>query len=255
MNSDKKEQIRALLKGIETGDPESVRVVNEQLYIQHNPHTVEGSIGLAELFKKLSLTSPKVEMIRCFCDGEFVFAHMQYDFSSVKIAFEVFRFEDGLAVEHWDNIQPQYGPSPSGHTMLDGPTLISDHDKTEENRQIVRSFIQNIYINRQLDTLPNYLVQDQLIQHTPDIADGRDALEKALKQSSPDNNLFITYAHCHRILAEGNFVLAICEGTLYDTTTAFYDLFRLEDGKVVEHWDTRETIPPREQWRNNNGKF
>jgi len=43
----KKDQIRALLKGIETGDPASVAVVNEETYIQHNPHTQEGSEGLA----------------------------------------------------------------------------------------------------------------------------------------------------------------------------------------------------------------
>jgi predicted SnoaL-like aldol condensation-catalyzing enzyme len=44
----KKDQIRKLLKGIETGDPESVTVVNEDKYIQHNPLTPEGSEGLAE---------------------------------------------------------------------------------------------------------------------------------------------------------------------------------------------------------------
>ena len=42
-----------LLKGIETGDPESAAVVNENKYIQHNPRTGEGSPGLAELFARL----------------------------------------------------------------------------------------------------------------------------------------------------------------------------------------------------------
>ena len=32
-------------------------------------------------------------------------------------------------------------------------------------------------------------------------------------------------------------------------------LFRVENGKVAEHWDTIETIPPHEQWKNGNGKF
>ena len=60
MVSNKKEQICKLLKGIETGDPASVSVVNEEEYIQHNPQTQEGSEGLAELFKRLSETSPRV---------------------------------------------------------------------------------------------------------------------------------------------------------------------------------------------------
>ena len=38
-------------------------------------------------------------------DGDFVFAHTEYDFATSRVGFEVFRFEDDLAVEHWDNIQ------------------------------------------------------------------------------------------------------------------------------------------------------
>ena len=100
-------QIRRLLKGIETGDPASVTVVNEAKYIQHNPHNREGSEGLAELFARLALTSPRVEIVRVFEDGEYVFAHTEYDFDEVVIGFEVFRFEDGFAVEHWATFNPR----------------------------------------------------------------------------------------------------------------------------------------------------
>jgi predicted SnoaL-like aldol condensation-catalyzing enzyme len=37
--------------------------------------------------------------------------------------------------------------------------------------------------------------------------------------------------------------------------TAFYDLFRVAQGKIAEHWDTLETIPPRDRWHNPNGTF
>jgi predicted SnoaL-like aldol condensation-catalyzing enzyme len=37
--------------------------------------------------------------------------------------------------------------------------------------------------------------------------------------------------------------------------TAFYDLFRLANGKIAEHWDTTEKIAPRNKWKNDNGKF
>jgi predicted SnoaL-like aldol condensation-catalyzing enzyme len=37
--------------------------------------------------------------------------------------------------------------------------------------------------------------------------------------------------------------------------TAIYDLFRIENGKIAEHWDTLEAIPSRNQWKNSNGKF
>jgi predicted SnoaL-like aldol condensation-catalyzing enzyme len=56
-------------------------------------------------------------------------------------------------------------------------------------------------------------------------------------------------------LAEGNFVLSICEGRLDGQHSSFYDLFRLAKGKIIEHWDTIEPIPPRNEWKNENGKF
>ena len=62
MQTNRKDLICKLLKGIETGDPESVTVVNEDKYIQHNPQTHEGSEGLANLFKKLFLQGTPEEV-------------------------------------------------------------------------------------------------------------------------------------------------------------------------------------------------
>jgi len=149
----KKDQIRALLKSIETGDTEAVAVVNEARYVQHNPHTHEGSEGLADLFVRLSKTSPRVEIVRAFEDGDFVFAHTEYDFSDENVGFEVFRFEDGRAVEHWDDIQSRKGPNPSGHTMTDGPTDASDLDRTEANRRMVRAFAEDVLVHHRLEKL------------------------------------------------------------------------------------------------------
>jgi predicted SnoaL-like aldol condensation-catalyzing enzyme len=63
------------------------------------------------------------------------------------------------------------------------------------------------------------------------------------------------YDRVHRILGKGNFVLAVSEGSFAGTPSAFYDLFRVEAGKIAEHWDTIEAIPPRSDWKNANGKF
>ena len=252
----KKDQIRKLLKGIETGDPESVTVVNEDKYIQHNPLTREGSEGLAELFKRLSQTSPRVNIVRIFEDGDYVFAHTDYNFNVLEVGFEVFRFEDGLAVEHWDNLQHKHiSPNLSGHTMIDGPTEVTDLDKTEVNRELVRSFVDKVLINGQLDRLEHYIDAEGYTEHNPHMSDGLSALRSALSELSSDGKRMIKYNRMHRLHAEGNFLLCVSEGIRNGVHSSFYDLFRVAGVKLVEHWDTTETIPPRTEWKNDNGKF
>ena len=59
-------------------------------------------------------------------------------------------------------------------------------------------------------------------------------------------------------LAKGNKVLCVSEGKFGAAPgehVAFYDIFRLENGKIVEHWDNIQTIPADGQWANPNGKF
>lgn len=252
MSSHRKDQIRKLLKGIETGDPEAVRVVNESKYIQHNPLTREGNVGLAELFKRLSKTSPRVELIRVFEDGDYVFAHTDYDFNEVEIGFEVFRFEDGFAVEHWDNLQSKpSSPNLSGHTMIDGPTEANDLEKTEENRSLIRSFVEDVLMNGQLDQLSHFIDSEDFTEHNPLMADGLAALREELSRTDRVRS----YDKIHRLLAEGNFVLCVSEGSINGVHSSLYDLFRIAGGKIVEHWDTTEAVPPRSEWLNNNGKF
>ena len=256
MTPKRKDQIRKLLKGIETGDPESVTVVNENKYIQHNPLTPEGSEGLAELFKRLSQTSPRVNIVRIFEDGTYIFAHTDYNFNVLEIGFEVFRFEDGLAVEHWDNLQHKHSsPNASGHPMIGGPTEVTDLDKTEVNRELVRSFVDEVIINGQLDRLEHYVDAEGYTEHNPHMADGLPALRSALSEPASNGKRMIQYERMHRLLAEGNFVLTVSEGSHNGVHSSFYDLYRVAHGKIVEHWDTTEAIPPRTEWKNDNGKF
>lgn len=254
MTITKVDQIRALLKSIETGETAPVAVVNEAKYVQHNPQTQEGSEGLANLFKRLSQTHPKVNMVRGFQDGDYVFAHMEYDFASRKICFEVFRFEDGQAVEHWDNIQPRQTPNASGHSMVDGPTSATNHAETERNRACVRTFVEEVLIAGRLDRLNDFIDADRFAEHNPHLEDGITALNAALSVHT-NGEKHIDYQRLHFVLAEGNFVLSASEGRKAGVLTAFYDLFRIECGKLVEHWDTTEAIAPIGEWKNHNGKF
>ena len=249
----KREQIQKLLKGIETGDPEAATVVNEAKYIQHNPRTAEGSVGLAELFARLAKTNPRVTFVRVFEDGDFAFAHNEYDFNGVEVAFEVFRFEDGKAVEHWDNIQMMQPPNPCGRGMLDGETEIVDLDRTEANRELVREFASEVLVERHTDRLGDF-VHTELIQHDPDVADGIAALRDKL-ELEVNGSRWIEYERLHRVLAEGNFVLCMSEGRKASLHSGLYDLFRVAEGKIVECWNTVSPVAPESEWKNDNGKF
>lgn len=253
MTINKKDLIIRLLKGIETGDPTSVLVVNEEEYIQHNPQTHEGSEGLAVLFKRLSKTSPRVNIVRAFEDGDFVFAHTEYDFANRNIGFEIFRFNKGKAVEHWDNIQKRAGPNTIGYSMVDGNTTAVDLDKTEKNRSTINAFILKVIAKENIEELSTYINQACYTEHNPNLDNKFKIINLSLRKDADSNN--IRYKKCHRILAEGNFVLSVCEGFVNEIHSSLFDLFRLENDKIVEHWDTTEAIPPQSSWKNNNGKF
>ncbi len=256
MTSNRKRQIHDLLKGIETGDPAAVEVVNEAKYIQHNPHNREGSEGLAELFGRLAKTSPRVGIVRIFEDRDYVFAHTEYDFDELVIGFEVFRFEDGFAVEHWDNLQTKVdAPNPSGHTVNDGPTEVVDLDSTVANRELVTSFVNEVLIEGRLEKLNDYVDAPAYTEHNPYLSDDLSGLRSALSGGAAEGSRTVDYQRTHRVLAEGDFVLTVNEGFRSGVHSSFYDLFRVANGKVVEHWDTTCEVPPRSEWKNDNGKF
>ncbi len=255
MTVKRKKQITALLKAIETGEEAPVAVVNPDKYIQHNPQTTEGGEGLAALFKRLSKTSPRVNIVRIFADGDYVFGHTEYEFSSSRVGFEVFRFEGEQTVEHWDNIQSRMGPNLSGHSMVDGETEVIDLDKTEDNRILSQEFISEVFIANNLDKLDHYVDADSYTEHNPRLGDGLPSLRSAFSDHPCDDKAHIQYEKLHRLLVEGNFSLSACEGKRGGVATSFYDLWRISSGKIVEHWDTSETVPPRSEWKNENGKF
>jgi predicted SnoaL-like aldol condensation-catalyzing enzyme len=252
--SEKKQQVVALLKSIETGDSAPVGIINPISYKQHNPGIADDLEGLRGALAQLPVGSARVNTVRVFEDGEFVFAHTDYDFFGPKIGFDIFRFEGGKIVEHWDNLQTTAGPNRSGHSMIDGPTEVSEFDKTEENKTFVRAFVEDILVNGRLDRLNAYFDGDAYVQHNPQIADNLTGLQAAL-QAMAEAGVTMKYGRIHRVLGEGNFVLVASEGTFAGEHTSFYDLFRVEDGKIAEHWDTIDTVPPRESWKNGNGKF
>jgi predicted SnoaL-like aldol condensation-catalyzing enzyme len=254
MSLSNKEKAIALLTSIETVDPEPVSYINPDNYIQHNLMVGDGIAGFGEVLKQLPEGSAKVKVVRAFQDGDYVFTHTEYNFFGPKIGFDIFRFENGLIVEHWDNLQEITPKNPSGRTQIDGPTKVVDLDKTESNKAIVKGFVRDVLMGANPGKITEYVSTEEYLQHNPAVADGLEALGKALEAMAKAGTPMV-YTENHMILGEGDFVLSVSEGQFLGNHVAFYDLFRIDNGKIVEHWDTIEEIPPRDKWMNDNGKF
>jgi len=251
-----KDKAVALITSIETGNPEPVGFINPNKYIQHNLAVADGLEGFGEVMKQLPEGSAKALVKRAFQDDDYVVIHTEYDFFGPKAGFDVFRFEEGKIVEHWDNLQDIAPLNLSGRTQFDGATEITDLDKTEANKAVVVDFVNTILVNGDMSKISKFIdpEDDDYLQHNPGVADGLNGLGQALgelaKQGMP-----MVFSKNHLVVGEGDFVLAISEGEFSKEHVAFYDLFRLANGKIVEHWDTIEMIPEKSEWKNSNSKF
>lgn len=249
-----KEKAIAVLNSIETGDQTAIAYINSKTYKQHNLGVANGLAGFGALMQQLPEGSAKVNVVRAFEDGDFVFTHTEYNFFGPKAGFDIFRFEDGLIVEHWDNLTEITELNPSGRSQFDGNIQIEDTASTEANKEMVKDFVNTILVQGKMNDLGKFFDGDRYIQHNSGIADGLSGLGKALEELGK-MGISMVYNKIHMVLGEGNFVLVVSEGRFGDKHTSYYDLFRVENGKIAEHWDILETILPESDWKNENGKF
>ncbi|MEM7058625.1 MAG: nuclear transport factor 2 family protein [Pseudomonadota bacterium] len=226
-------------------------------YIQHNPGVPTGLAAVQGFLPKLKDMGLAADVHRFFADGDLVVVHSTYTNaqafdSETMVAFDIFRVADGKIAEHWDNLMPVTPPNPSGRTLVDGPTEITDLKKTEANKALVRGFAERILKGGEFDALPEFISTEMYHQHNSQIADGLDGLAAGFA-SLAEAGVVIKYDTIHKVIGQGNFVLVMSEGALSGEPTAYYDLFRVADGKIVEHWDVIQEIPAK--MAHQNGKF
>ncbi len=248
-----------LINTFATGDTKTAKSLLAKGYIQHNLAYGTGRDAFVGSVAYLASAPVKttVKNIRVFEDGDKVFLQTVYNFAGAgdQVAFDIFRFdENGLIAEHWDNLAALAAPNPSGHTQTDGTMEVTDLDKTEENCKLVESFLYDVMQGNHPEKTPDYFDGDTYIQHNTGIADGLSGLGAALAALA-QQGIQMIYTTVHQVLAQGNFVLAVSEGTFGGAPTAYYDLWRVENGKIAEHWDVMETIADKSTWANDNGKF
>lgn len=228
-------------------------------YIQHNPGMPTGAAPILGVIPALEEAGLKVTTHRVLAEDDLVVMHSTYENADMfgaptLVAFDVFRIEDGKVAEHWDNLQVPGEPNPSGRTMVDGATEIIDLDRTAANKAVIEGFIPDVLMGGAPEKTTDYISTETYLQHNPGAGDGLEALGAAMAAMAEAGQQMI-YERTPLIVAEGNFVFAASEGRMGDTPTAFFDLFRLDGGLIVEHWDVMADIPAADAWAHTNGKF
>jgi predicted SnoaL-like aldol condensation-catalyzing enzyme len=136
--------------------------------------------------------------------------------------------------------------------LLAAPAVAADAQQMEKNKQTVRALYEAALNKKDFEEARKYL-GSKYIQHNPVAADGPEGLKgfiAFLKEKFPNNR-----SEIKRIFADGDYVIVHVHAVREPGTrgNAIIDIFRLEDGKVVEHWDVIQPIP--EKSANNNGMF
>jgi predicted SnoaL-like aldol condensation-catalyzing enzyme len=254
-----KEKAASFLEAVNTRDVAAIEELVTENYIQHNPFLPTGRAAFVEVVTTtLEDNNTKVENQRMLEEGNFVAMHNLWINAApfgadTVVSFDILRFDDnGKIAEHWDAIQPWASQTANGNTMIDGPVNITNLDETEANKALAVSIIEDVLMGQNPNNITNYIAEDY-IQHNPGIDNGLAGIQAAVDYLISINNMF-QYTTIHKVIGEGNFVLTISEGQWNGTTNAFYDLFRMENGKAVEHWDVIQPVPTT-GLANNNGMF
>jgi predicted SnoaL-like aldol condensation-catalyzing enzyme len=177
-------------------------------YLQHNPIAKSGVAAFTSAMSGLvTSASFKYERLRSLAECDLVVVQGRY--SGTGVIFDMFRMKDGKLMEHWDSDSNQA-------SSADGPTEITNPEQTAANRAVVLAYLSG---------------------------GGSDQPAAGYVDHRAASAAKISYAKVHHLIADGNFVFALSEGTLDGKPYGFYDLFRLADGKLAEHWDSRRAVP------------
>ena len=241
------------LRGIRDGEVQEVLDnYMGDTYTQHSTGVKDGKEGFREFFEDFFKRNPKrdIRIVRCLSDGPYVFLHVHQnlnDGAAQWVTTDLFRSdENGRIVEHWDVIDA-YQKNENGPDPIFGEFEIQDIEKTEANKNTVRLFLTEVLQNHSMNRFDHY-VSDSLIQH-----------DRQLGKTADDWKSFITdhavaYDFVFKTAGQGDHVVTYSHVLTDGTAYAQFDIFRLQDGKIAEHWSNREPVPARQELVN-SGKF
>lgn len=109
-----------------------------------------------------------------------------------------------------------------------------------DNQKIVEDFYKQAFVNGNVTEAIKYLHEDY-IQHNPKVATGKAGFLAAFKNFDPTKYTF----SIKRVIAHKNMVMLHTHAKKgkNDNGTAVVDIFRVEEGKITEHWDVMQDVP------------
>lgn len=250
------QNVRSLyLDGIAKGDARAaVTRYTGHRYTQHSTGVGDGVEGFLAFFEPFLVRNPDraIEITRIFEDGRWVFcsAFQSLNGGAAKwVTMDLFYTDaDGLILEHWDTIAPYLEKTKSGQDMVGGATEVDGADETAANKTLVLEYTKQVVQAKEHGKLRSF-VAENLIEHGPQIGAGLNGLVTWL--SSAEHG---AYEMLFGVFGQGNFVVTYGKRHARGQDIAVFDLYRLSDGLIVEHWLNEEVIGPREEW-GNSGKF
>lgn len=244
------EKVQTVFAGISAGDVDlATRYINQKRFVQHNPYASDGVEGLTEFIRQSPRGELQLSVVRALQDGPYVITQAKGQRSGRNVFFDAFRFEEGLIVEHWAFSAADAPPNRSGHTQNDGPAEARHLEDTEKNKALLRKYYETFHLRGDHSGIEQYFAGDLMIRHEPGVHDGvaefmRDV--EVLMQHRTIDEIKI-------LLGQGDLVFVAARGTHEGEPCAYIDLYRMEEGKLVEHWGFPEMIPPQHQSKNHNG--
>lgn len=246
---------RIYLEGIAGGNArEAVTKYTGHRYTQHSTGVGDGAEGFLEFFEPFVERNPKrdIEIVRIFEDGRWVFCNAYQSLNDGQaqwVTMDMFYTDaEGLILEHWDTIAPFVVDTASGEDMVRGAVEADDAANTDASKDLVLEYTKQVLQEGNHEKLAAFLAP-HLIQRAPSIAAGHAGLKAWL--SSEDAG---SYEMMFQLLGRGDLVVTYGKRHTRGKDIAVFDLYRVADGLIVEHWMNEEEIGPRENW-GNSGKF
>ncbi|MFJ9713217.1 nuclear transport factor 2 family protein [Streptomyces sp. NPDC101234] len=242
-----------VLKGVfERGDMSVVDRFVRPDYIQHNPLAPDGAAAFKAFGAAWRQQYPDAtyDIKRVISEGDLVLLHSKMVLTPGSrgfAVFDIFRFQGGKIAEHWDVMQAVPATTANGNDMFStisqpqteapGPARL-----TEYNKKLVTAFVEQYLVKKDLSAIDTY-VGPEYHQHNPYIPDGVAGAKAGLGAYYAQFPQLT--ATPKRVIAEGDLVAVHSHVVQVpgERGQAVVDLFRVRNGRIVEHWDVVQDVP------------